>query len=291
MPHEPVGELGPLRIETRALAAIMPTPRPRKSATVNLVALVYELKPYVLPLLLPPGPLLALIVIGAGLLRHHRLVGRAILALGLVGVWLSCSEGAAQWLSRHVLHSPPALEADMLDKLRARRGEANIAVLVLGGGARSDVPEYDGPSLRPVSLERLRYGVWLARRVGIGRSARDLHFTEAALAERTAAEEYRLKLRWAEGRSRDTRENAAFSLALLKADGIKTVLLVTHDLHMPRALQAFQEAAQGQIEIIAAPVGLRRDAMSSFDDWCPSSEGFARVRYAVYEWLGQRAGH
>jgi len=100
-----------------------------------------------------------------------------------------------------------------------------------------------------------------------------------------------LPLRWAEGRSRDTRENAALSMAMLKADGVKTLVLVTHDLHMPRAERAFVAIAAGQVTIVAAPVGLQHDAMSELGDWMPSGEGLTRVRYAVYEWLALRAGH
>ena len=42
--------------------------------------------------------------------------------------------------------------------------------------------------------------------------------------------------------------------------------------------------------VLAAPVGLRDDALSSFDDWCPSVEGYARVRYVIYETLAWWAG-
>ena len=265
---------------------------------MTLATFVHELKPTLMVLLLPPVPLLALVVMGAGLLRQHRWAGRFFLTLGLVGLWLSGSEGAGQWLSLHLVKSPPALSAETLAALQAQPKQAGMAVLVLGGGARSDVPEYQGPGLLAPTHERLRYGIWLARRTGaplafsggIGWQARHLQVSEASVAEQVAREIYGLPLQWSEGRSRDTRENAAFSHELLKAHGVKTVLLVTHDLHMPRALQAFREAVQGQIEIVPAPVGLRRDAMSEFSDWTPSAEGFARVRYAVYEWLGRLAG-
>ena len=80
-------------------------------------------------------------------------------------------------------------------------------------------------------------------------------------------------------------------IKLLEPDGIKALVLVTNDMHMPRARAAFEAAAQGRVEIIPAPVSLRRDATSEWSDWCPSNEGFARVRYAVYEWLGLKLGY
>ncbi|MDN3920566.1 YdcF family protein [Roseateles violae] len=266
---------------------------------MNPAGLLYELKPYMLLLLQPPVPLLALIMVGAGLLRQHRALGRTVLLAGLIGLWLCCTEGAAQWLSHQLLRVPPALSTETIEQLREEaQREGGIAVLVLGGGANPYSPEYDGATLRPLTLERLRYGVWLSRRLGaplgfsggIGWNARHLRVSEASLARRTVEEEYGARLRWAEDRSRDTRENAALSLALLKADGVRRLLLVSHDMHLPRALQAFGEVAGNEVEIIAAPVGLRRDAMSELADWCPSSDGFSRVRYAIYEWLGRLAG-
>ena len=257
-------------------------------------------KPVLLVLLLPPVPWLLLVIIGAGLLRRHRHAGRALLTLALLGLWLSCTEGAAQWLAQRLLKPPPALSTQAIEALRSEsQSRGNVAVLVLGGGARSFVPEYAGPGLKPLSQERLRFGIWLARQVkaplgfsgGIGWGEGPAAQSEASSAGRIAKQEFGLPLKWAEGRSRDTRENASYSVALLKADGIKKLLLVTNDLHMPRSLRAFNQAAMGQIEIIPAPIGAQRDAPTDRQDWCPSNEGILRMRYAVYEWLGSIAGH
>jgi hypothetical protein len=60
---------------------------------------------------------------------------------------------------------------------------------------------------------------------------------------------------------------------------------------MRRALLAFGAgAAPLGLRVIPAPVGLREDSLSSFDDWCPSVDGYARVRYVVYETLAWWAG-
>jgi uncharacterized SAM-binding protein YcdF (DUF218 family) len=267
-------------------------------ASMNSIDFAHLFKPLLLVLLLPPVPWLLLVLIAAGLLRRHRQAGRGLLALASLGLWLSCTEGAAQWLAQRLLKPPPALSTEAIAALRSE-SRSDVAVLVLGAGARSFVPEYAGPDLKPLSLERLRYGIWLARQIkaplgfsgGIGWGAGPAAQSEAASAERTAEQEFGLPLKWAEGRSRDTRENASYSVALLKADGIKKLLLVTNDLHMPRSLRAFNQAAMGQIEIIPAPIGAQRDLPTDLQDWCPSNEGILRMRYAVYEWLGSIAGH
>ncbi|MET0518867.1 MAG: YdcF family protein [Burkholderiaceae bacterium] len=267
---------------------------------MNLASVVQDIKPLLMVALLPPVPLLVLVAMGAGLLRQHRWIGRGLLALGLLGLWLSCCQASGDWLGRHGVGATEALSPQqMAQLLQHSRQRSDVAVLVLGGGARSYLAEYAGPSLKRYSLERLRYGVWLARRIeaplgfsgGIGWGAHHLDRAEAQIAAHTAAEEFRLPLRWAEGRSRDTRENAANSLALLQADGIRTLVLVTHSMHMPRSLRAFRQVAEGRMEIIAAPVDVIEDRPLDRSDWVPTSDGFDSVRYAVYEWLGMKAGH
>ncbi len=233
-------------------------------------------------------------------MRRHRRTGGTLFVASLLTLWLACTDGAAQWLALNLVKTPPALSPSALEGLRKQQAQRHdVGVLVLGGGVRHFTPEYNGPSLSAITAERFSYGVWLARQInaplgfsgGIGWSARQLKVSEASVVARTAREDYKLPLRWAEDRSRDTRENAALSLTLLKADGIKTLVLVTHDMHMPRAERAFVAAAAGQMNIVVAPVGLQRDAMSELGDWMPSGDGLSRVRYAVYEWLALRADH
>ena len=96
------------------------------------------------------------------------------------------------------------------------------------------------------SLERLRYGLWLAGQTGapvafsggIG-YAQEGSTAEAKVAAKIAADEFGRPIRWVESESRDTRENAALTMALLKPAGINHIVLVTHGYHMPRALRAF----------------------------------------------------
>ncbi|HEY4083173.1 MAG TPA: YdcF family protein [Burkholderiaceae bacterium] len=265
-----------------------------------------ELRGLLTHLLLPPVPLLLIIICGAALLRNHRKTGRVLLTLGLVCLYLSFTEGAAQVVGLYVQHRPDALEEAQITALRKEQAEHHdVAVLVLGGGALEWVPEYGRADLKPLTLERLRYGVWLSKQLeaplgfsgGIGWNEYDREMSEAQLAERTVADEYGLKLRWAEARSRDTRQNAAFSVPLLRDSGIHTIVLVTHAVHMKRAMRDFEVAADGAadggagIKLVAAPMSVRADAMSTLFDWLPSAGGYERSRYVCYELLGFWAGH
>jgi len=252
-------------------------------------------KTLLLAAVLPPVPLLLLAAWGGWRLRRGRRFGGWLLGLALVGIWLSSTEAVGELLSR-VAGQPVALAPDLVEALRSR---SDGAVLVLGGGVRRHTPEFDAGAPAHITAERLAYGVWAARRSGwplafsggIGWTAKELRQPEADIIARVAAEDYGLPLRWAEASSRDTRENAAHTLPLLAKSGVKQVLLVTHEAHMRRALRAFKaEAAPLGMTVLAAPVGLRDDALSSFDDWCPSVEGYARVRYVIYETLAWWAG-
>ena len=151
--------------------------------------------------------------------------------------------------------------------------------------------------MRPRSLERLHYGVWLARETGatlgfsggVGWGDRSGP-TEAEVAEHVAAKDFGLPLKWTEDDSRDTRENAIRSVALLEQAGVRRAVLVTHAWHMPRALRLFNAAAGGKIEFIAAPIDLAPLTRGGAVDWIPSAEGFERVRYVLREGLARLAG-
>ncbi|MBV8502868.1 MAG: YdcF family protein [Paucibacter sp.] len=248
---------------------------------------------------LPPIPMLIVIVLGTLLVRRRPGWSRGMLCLGVLSLWLFSTEGMAQWLSLHVLRVPPALSEAQAQALRRQNAESHdVAVLVLGGGAAEMAPEYDRAELKQLSMERLRYGVWLAKRIGAplgftggpgwNRTTPDM--TEAELALRTV-QEYGFKLRWVENQARDTRGNANYSVPLLLDDHIRTVVLVTHGFHMPRTLQNFERVAQGRLEFVTAPIGLRADAMSEVGDWLPSVGGLERSRYAVREWLALQVSH
>lgn len=257
----------------------------------------YELKALLLPLLQPPMPLLLLMLVGAGLLRKQRWVGRSLILLGFAGTWLSFTEFGANSLQQLLLGRQQALDSDSIEHLH---GRADTAILVLGGGALQASPEYGGPTLTPLTLERLRYGVWLARRTslplgysgGLGWRSEAGDVSEAVLAQQIARDEWRQPLRWAEQQARDTRENASLTLPLLQRDGVRRLVLVTHAQHMPRAERAFRRAPGGQaIEIVPAPVGLRATSPYVYGDFLPAGEAIRKTRYIVYEWLGLLAGH
>ena len=248
-----------------------------------------------LALLAPPGLLLPPLL--ASLLLWRR-TGRwrLLMPLALALMWLSLSEAPALLLQRSLLHPPQAL------LLQAKDCEVQDRTLVLGGGIHQWVDERAGPDLKTSTLERLRHGVYLARRChwplgftgGLPSNPRSDDVPEAQVAQRVAREEFGLALDLVEPAAQDTRENARLSLPLLRERGIQRLVLVTHAEHMPRALKAFESAGTAEhyaLNLLPAPVaGRQQDELSPYN-WMPSEAGYRRMRYVFYECLGLLAGH
>jgi uncharacterized SAM-binding protein YcdF (DUF218 family) len=87
-----------------------------------------------------------------------------------------------------------------------------------------------------------------------------------------------------EENSRSTRENAAFSAALLNARGIHQILLVTSALHMPRALTLFTK--QG-LQVSPAPTDFEaRFAPPCVLAWLPDALALDGSGRAIKELVG-----
>lgn len=255
-------------------------------------------KPALTALLLPPVPLLLLVLVGARLLLPSRGLGWLVILFSVALLWLSACSGTGQWLSRMLLQPPPALSAERISELKAM-GQAKqpVAIVVLGGGVEPYAPEYGLSNLSHASLERLRYGVWLGRETGlpvafsggVGWGQKD-SVAEAQVAARIASQEFGRPLRWVEDTSRDTRENAANTVVLLKQAGIKQVFVVTHGWHMKRSVRAFERSAAGEMRIDAAPMNLATGGLAPWLAWMPSNDGISRVRNVLRELAGLALG-
>jgi uncharacterized SAM-binding protein YcdF (DUF218 family) len=260
-------------------------------------------KPVLTALLLPPVPLLLLMLLGALLVRRRPGWGWLLLLAGTAGIWLSSTTAVGETLQRQLQHPSRALSLQDLQQLQAPRRSAappTSAIVVLGAGREAYAPEYGTPNLPPLAMERLRYGLWLARETslpvafsgGTGHAQADGP-AEADVAALIAARDFNRPLKWIDTGSRDTRENAAASVATLRAAGVTRIVVVTHGWHMRRSLRAFEQAISasgGGIAVQAAPVGLARAESPDVLHWLPSNDGFSATRNALREYLGLLVG-
>jgi uncharacterized SAM-binding protein YcdF (DUF218 family) len=236
-------------------------------------------------ILLPPGSLLILLLIGW--LFARRFVGRLLILLATVALYLLSTPAAVAWLATQV-ETVPALTAEELTHSDAD------AILVLMAGLRRINPELDGaPSLSAPSLERLDYALSLHRRTGLPIiiSGGSVKGDTRPLAE--------LGSEWLENRvgvtplaldatSRDTWENAHNSAEILQRLGLERVLLVTHAAHMPRAMLSMRAA---RVDAIAAPFGFEHApealrAPLTVNDWLPQPGYLGRSYLLLHEMAG-----
>jgi len=223
-----------------------------------------------------------------GMASQPRTYGRAPIALaGLVTLmlWFLSCQAVAIWLSLHLLPQVNPINADELKRQQVQ------AIVVLGGGVENEALEYNGPTLSPDAMSRLLYGVYLSRDTqlpmaytgGIGWAGQSKQMPEAQVAALALHRLGAPALRWQENQSRDTRENAVFTAAMLRSDGVTRIALVTHAWHMPRSVRQFEAAG---LHVLPAPMGYIRSDVSPLLQWLPSGKGLRDTGWVIHEWLG-----
>lgn len=226
-------------------------------------------------LLLPPTPLLLAALAGIALARARPRAGLPLAGASLGLLWLLAmppvAEELYQWAGRG---GPPPAE-----------GPAG-AVVVLGADW---VAEPGAFALGAISLERLRHGARVARRESLpvllaGGSPPEVTPVAVLMADSLAGD-FGMSPGWIESRSQDTAENARFAAAILRSEGIGTVVLVTSAFHMPRARQAF---AREGIATRPDPSGQRAGfTWRGPTSLLPSAAALHRSHYALHEALGR----
>ncbi len=136
----------------------------------------------------------------------------------------------------------------------------------------------------PLTLQRLRAGAELQRRTHLPVlvSGGQLRADEPPIADLMAASlqhDFGVPVRWIEARSRNTRQNARDSAAILVPLHIHSVYVVTHAWHEHRALMEFRRLG---LLPTAAPVQL--DAVSF--NMLPQAEAWVHSYFALHEWIG-----
>ena len=231
-------------------------------------------------LFLPPCSALVLLLLGTLLRWRRPKLGRAVQVLACVWLWLLSTPFVAGLLLTS-LQSHPALPAT---------GELPRADAIVVLSAESDGvgAEYGGAVAGALTMLRVRYAAALQRRTGLPLlvSGGSMGLGQPALATLmadAASKEFGVPVRWREDRSADTHENASFSAAMLKQDGVHTILLVTSAWHMPRSVACFQK--QGLI-VVPAPTGFRAPTEGA-SDWIPHWHGLRDSGLALHEWVGR----
>jgi uncharacterized SAM-binding protein YcdF (DUF218 family) len=223
---------------------------------------------------------LLLLLGGLGLTLLRRRLGRTLLISGVAALYLLATPFFSTLLLR--------LAETPLDVSPVAR--APQAIVILSAGAYLRAPEYEGDTVDALTLERIRYGARLQRRTGLpilvtGGRPRDSAQSIAESMRRALVEDFGVPVRWVEGRARTTYENAEQSAALLRAEGIDTIYLVTHAVHMRRAQEVLERS---RLTVIPAATGFTStDPDVSLRELVPRATTLVRSSYALHELIGR----
>ena len=238
---------------------------------------MFFLKKFILSVVLPPlGPII-LILAGLALSRYRRIFGRVLIAASLSGLLILSTPWMAGFLIGGLQKFPP-IDFTQLAKCQA--------IVVLGGGIYHDAPEYGGDTIGFVSLERLRYALYLRRLSDLPilatGGAPEGGLAESVTMRNSSEEDFGSQIQWVEGQSMETSSSARLSASLLKEQGVKRIALVSHAWHLPRAVANFEAVG---LLVVPAPMGFSRSSVDALA-FLPSASALAASSRALHEWLG-----
>lgn len=247
----------------------------------------YYLSHTIQAIILPPGLIIFLFILGFWCLKRRQHLAMALIATALATLWLLSTPIIAQYFIDRLQNQYPLVPI--------KPHPEAAALIVLGGGAYK-APEY-GQAYRisRSTANRLRYAAHLHDTMGIpiivsGGQVETGHLlTEASLMQQALYDDHAIPILDKEDKSITTLDEATFVRPLLTKHGIHTIYLVTNAWHMPRAMHAFQAYLHPLgITVIAAPMGyislLKQERLLNY---LPLMAALNTSTQALHEWIGQ----
>jgi len=234
-------------------------------------------------LLEPPAPALLLGVAGGLLALKRKRLGLGLIAAAGALLYVFCCPwlaGMLLWSLQSEAALPPEGSGDPLPQAQA--------IVVLSAGWNPAGDEWGHPTVDALSLERVRYAAALARRTSLpllasGGAPRRGERSLGEMLREVLERDFGCEVRWVEGTSANTRENAIESVRILRAAGIERAFLVTHAWHMPRARRAFEACG---FDVLPAPTAFRVHPRLELDAFWPSARALREFTWATHELLG-----
>jgi len=229
-------------------------------------------------ILAPPTIFIVLNLLGALLALRWRRLGLAVAIISSVSLYALATPALSSSLLR-IAEGGVSAPVDF--------GMAQ-AIVVLGGDVRpgngSDIPD----ELGAMSLERLAYAAAAWRRLHLpvlvsGGRLPEMHVSEATLMKQALEQDFAVPVAWSEEDSRTTWENAAFSARLLEQEQVRTVIVVSHAWHVPRAVWAFERHGLTALPWPASRTPPRLDRVK---DFLPSIGALENSFRGLHELIG-----
>ncbi|MBY0579439.1 MAG: YdcF family protein [Burkholderiales bacterium] len=226
--------------------------------------------------LLPPLNLILLGGVGVLFLKSRPKLGKRLVALSLVLLYIISTPFFSERAMR-------AFEGPYVD-ISDRNADA---IVVLGAGSYFHAPEYEGANtVSPWALERLRYAAKLYRKTRkpilvTGGAPLGNADSEALQMKTVLVEDFHVPVTWTEEASIDTEGNASKSAVILKQH--RTIYLVTHAWHMPRASTLFRHAG---FSVIPAPTGYATSNQTGLLSFLPAANALWKSEILMHEIIG-----
>lgn len=231
---------------------------------------------------LPPLNSLVIIVLGLYFFKVQRTIGKILIALGCLSLYLQSTPYCAYQLNKMI--APPPIKVQELNDAQA--------MVLLGGGVNTYVKEYGQNAVSNMdTLVRIRYAAFLAKKnpdlpIFVSGGAIDSKDSEASLMKKALRNEFDVENPiYLEPDSKTTTENAKYTSRLLQQYGISKIVLVTSASHERRASALFRQSG---IQVISAPTGFYSLGYYRLQLlwFVPTAQAMATTSAVLHELLG-----
>ena len=213
-------------------------------------------------------------------LRNHRSAAALSILLGITILWISSTNVFSGFVLHSLEKDYPPVAVDQLP--------VTDAIVILGG--YTDAADSGGVIELGDAVDRLFHGMRLYHAgkapivMLVGGAARG-HLPEAQVMANLLAEfNISRDVMLLEDKSRNTRENALNTVAIMQDQGIKKILLSTSAYHMHRAQAVFEKLG---IEVVPAATDYQvLEPDPSILDWLPNAEALMMTTLGIKEYLG-----
>jgi uncharacterized SAM-binding protein YcdF (DUF218 family) len=233
------------------------------------------------PWLLPPGICFLLILAGFIISFFYHTIGKSIVILGIVVLWLLSTPFIAYHLIDRLQNQYPLLETFAADP-------ASV-IVVLGGGNIMQKEYHNKWTVADSTLHRVNYGAFLHQKTQApiltsGGSDYAGGASEAQLMAEVLKNNFKISTKFIEDKSKNTANESFFVDKILKDNHIEHAYLVTNAWHMPRSVYIFR--CRG-ITVTPAPMGyILYGPGYSILSFFPNIQALEASAIAMHEWIG-----
>lgn len=246
--------------------------------------MLFYLNHFVEVWLLPPGVNLLLAITGFLLWRFWPKTGKLLVAVSFISLWLLSTPVVTGYLINGLQYRYQPLKPAQL------MTDKNAAIVVLEASLNMTTPEYGKPTVSEGTLSRIRYAAFLHRMTEApvlvsGNDPGNPTINQADYMANALKDYFNVPTQWKEDKGYNTALEGIHSAEILKKAGVRKIYLVTHAIHMPRAVYAFQGRG---LDVIPAPTGYKsfEHSLGKLSGYLPAMDALSVSQGVLREYIG-----